>query len=185
MWLSPGWKERENKGGTDKVVISSKLHSLLLFSNSRYHSWIPIKPWLISWVLFLIESCWIHPPLYAAVRISLLPAPTQTEQQNLHNLGPPVRLYSFNIERRGNRAVACSKNDTYIHELHVGFGACGLVEDFYSNGNLHRLAFWDPDALKVYKHWLWMYNQEGSYAQKHTAMTLTQTLRACFASMWR
>lgn len=38
--------------------------------------------------------------------------------------------------------------DTYVHELHIGFGACSLVEDFNSNGNLHRLTFGNPDALK-------------------------------------
>lgn len=37
--------------------------------------------------------------------------------------------------------------DTHIHELHVGLGACGLVEDFDGHGDLHRLALWDPDAL--------------------------------------
>lgn len=37
--------------------------------------------------------------------------------------------------------------DTHIHELHVGLGARGLVEDFDGHGDLHRLAFRDPDAL--------------------------------------
>lgn len=42
----------------------------------------------------------------------------------------------------------CHDINTHVHELHVGFRTGGLVEDFYSDRDLHCFTFWDPDALK-------------------------------------
>lgn len=42
----------------------------------------------------------------------------------------------------------CGRIDTHVHELHIGFGARRLIQDLNSDGNLHRLTFGNPDALK-------------------------------------
>lgn len=38
--------------------------------------------------------------------------------------------------------------NTHVHELDVGLRARRLVEDFDRHGDLHRLAFRDPDSLQ-------------------------------------
>lgn len=37
---------------------------------------------------------------------------------------------------------------TYIHELHIGLGACSLIKNLNSHRNLYSFSFRDPNALE-------------------------------------
>lgn len=47
-----------------------------------------------------------------------------------------------------DQEVGGASADTHVHELHVSFGARGLVKDLDGHRDLHRLALRNPDALR-------------------------------------
>lgn len=120
-------------------AISHKL--VLFFNRVLFHTWLAVQR---GGVHFITGSDWEG----ALVRI-YRQMHDSTKRQTRQSLWQRfmARARTFTHTRPKTDTNCCDIN-THVHELHVGFRTGGLIEDFNSHGDLHRLTFWDPDALK-------------------------------------